>query len=275
MAAWEADAWQRSFEIWTFQLLNMSLTKESFTKLSKTESWELYQTLLKEKADVLDGIDKKITDAVAKIVKLEADNVKLEARLEKVEGELAVAKACNQALKEGTINLERKSIQDNQYHRLENVEFSGIPAAVKPDELEAKVIGVAKAIGVNLNPRDFAACHRLPKGDTTIARFVNRKDVDALFANCRKLKDADLSAILGANHKPVYVNTNLCPELRNMRWKAKKLKEAGLVAFFGVSRRGPYVQREEKGTKHHVFVNSDLSPFLDDRSLDEILQAEI
>lgn len=249
----------------------MSLSEESFRKLSKSETWELYQTLLKEKSDVLDAIDKKVSDAVEKIVKLEADNAKLETRLAIVEGELAIAKACNVALKEGTINLERKVIQDNQYHRLENVEISGIPAAVKSDDLEEKVIGIANVMGVNLQPHDFAACHRMPKGDTTIARFVNRKVVDALFANCRKLKDADLSSVLGANHPPVYVNTNLSPELRNMRWKAKKLKEAGLVEFFGVSRRGPYVQREEKGTKYHVFVNSDLDQFLGNHTLEEIL----
>ena len=57
-----------------------------------------------------------------------------------------------------------------------------------------------------------------------------------------------------------------------MRWKTKKLKEAGLIAFYGTSRRGPYIQRETKGNKYHVFVDSDLSQFLaEGQALDDIL----
>jgi len=250
----------------------MSLTEEMFLKLSKVEAWALFQTLQREKMDMLEGINKNLNDAVLKLVELEVKNDHLETRLLAVEGELSIAKTCNLALKEGMICFERKAIQSSQYDRLENVEIVGIPASVKPEEIEEKVIGIAKSIGVDLKSRDFAACHRMPRGDTTIARFVNRKDVDMLFANSSKLKNIDLSPVLGANHSQVYVNPNLCPELRNMRWKTKKVKEAGLVAFYGTSRRGPYIQREAKGTKYHVFVDSDLSQFLGEgQVLDEVL----
>ena len=145
----------------------------------------------------------------------------LEARLVTVEGELSISKACNIALKDGLINFERKLIQDNQYDRLENVKLAGIPAEVADDKLEGVVIDIAKSIGVGLNPRDIAACHRMPRKKDTIVRFVNRKDVDSLFANASKLKGKDLSSILGPSHPHVFINPNLCPELKNMRWKTK------------------------------------------------------
>lgn len=254
----------------------MSLTEEMFLKLNKNEAWELFKNLQAEKSDTLDEINKNLGDAIKKMGELETKNALLESRMLAVEGELGITKACNRALKEGLINFEKKSIQSNQYDRLENIEIVGIPEDVKPEKLEETVIGIAKAIGVDLKPRDFAACHRMPRGKDTIARFVNRKDVDLLFANCSKLKDNNLSSVLGPDHRsPVYINPNLCPELRNMRWKTKKLKEAALVAFYGTSRRGPYIQRESKGEKHHVFVDSDLLQFLEvGQELDHVLYGE-
>lgn len=253
----------------------MSLTEEMFLKLNKNEAWELFRTLQTEKSDTLDEINKNLGDAIKKMGELETKNIHLETRILAVEGELSVAKTCSRALKEGLINLERKAIQANQYDRLENVEIVGISEDVKPEALEETVIGIAKAIGVDLKPRDFAACHRMPRGKDTIARFVNRKDVDSLFAKCSQLKNKDLSPVLGPSHSVVYINPNLCPELKNMRWKTKKLKEAGLVAFYGTSRRGPYVQREPKGDKYHVFVDCDLHQFLKDgQELDQVLYGD-
>ena len=201
----------------------MSLTEAMFTKLTKLESWELYQKLQSEKNGTLDEISKKLDEAINKTIELEAKNDLLETRMLAVEGELSIAKACNVALKDGLIAFERKQIQANQYDRLENVEIAGIPAEVDDDKLEEVVIGIAKSIGVGLKPRDIAACHRMPRGKDTIARFVNRKDADALFSNANKLKGKDLSSILGPTHQPVYINPNLCPDLKNMRWKTRKL----------------------------------------------------
>ena len=134
------------------------------------------------------------------------------------------------------------------------------------------MIGIAKSIGVDLKPSDIAACHRMPRGKDTIARFVNRKDADSLFSNANKLKGKDLSSILGSTHQPVFINPNLCPELKNVRWKTKKLKEAGRVTFYGSNRRVPFVQLEQKGTRYQVFVNSDITCYLDEgQSLDSVM----
>lgn len=194
----------------------------------------------------------------------------LEVRVVKLESELAISKNANAVLKKEIVKCEKKRRQDNQYDRLENVEISGIPASVEPADLENAVIAVAKEIGVVFSAHDVSACHRLP-GDATIVRFPSRRHADALFRNARKLKGLDLSVQLGRDHPAVYINPNLCPEFRSMRWKAKRLKDEGLVAFYGTSRRGVYVLKEQGGDKHFVDVDSDLDEFLGDKKLNEVL----
>ena len=246
-----------------------------FHKLNKNESWELFQKLQNEKAGTLDEIIKKLDAAISKNQELEKKNAELETRLIVVEGELAITKACNEALKDGLVALESKQIQANQYDRLENIEIVGIPTEVEDEKLEEAVIGVAGSIGVALTPRDISACHRMPRGEDTIIRLVNRKDADSLLANASQLKGKDLSAVLGPSHPNVYINPNLCPELKNMRWKTKKLKEAGLIAYYGTNRRGPFVQLEPKGPRHQVFVDRDIACYLNDgQSLDSVLHPQ-
>ena len=94
--------------------------------------------------------------------------------------------------------------------------------------------------------------------------------MDSMFRNAPKLKGLDLSTLLGPNHALVYINPNLCPELKSMRWRARKLKNAGLVIRFGTKRRSVYIQ-EERGAKIQIFVDSHLTEFLNDAPLSSVL----
>ena len=243
----------------------MSLSEEMFLKFDKKQMWKVYSDLMSEKKS-MGELTKSVNVALKKILDLEA-------RVDKLEGELAVSKNANSLLKKEVTTCERKRRQDNQYTRLENVEISGIPASVGLPDLEKTVIAVAKEIGGVLSPRDISACHRLPC-DGTIVRFPSRKNADALFKNARNLKNKDLSAHLGPAHPPVYINPNFCPEFRSMRWKAKRLKEEGLVFAFGTSRRGVFVQKAGGGEKIPVELDADFEPFLDDKPLHEVLYPE-
>ena len=138
-------------------------------------------------------------------------------------------------------------------------------------ELEDIVIGLAGDIDVDVESCDISACHRLGNRGDVIVRFVNRKTADAMFRNAPKLKGLDLSPLLGADHKPVYVNPNLSPELKSMRWKARKMKDAGHVARYGSNRRGVYVQKVDRGSKVQVFTDGDLEEFLDGTPLATVL----
>ena len=241
----------------------MSLTEEMFLKLKKEEMWTVFKDLQTKQAS-LDEIN-------AKLDKLSA----LEGRVVKLESELSISKNANTLLKKELVSLQKSHVSLSQYGRLENVEIAGIPESIKKEELEPTVIALAKKIGVSFTAADVSACHRLP-GDRkdTIIRFPNRKFADSLFANSRKLKGMDLTALLGANHSPIYINASLSPELKRMRWKAKKVHEAGLVARYGANRRGVFVQKAAEGDKSLIEVDSDFDKFLAGKTLHSIINGD-
>ena len=242
----------------------MEIRREVFEKMSKADIWEVFNKLQTERVS-LHEIKK---DTSATLTKLEA----LDKRVVALEGELSVSKNANSLLKEEISRLERKVLADNQYGRLENIEIAGIPPKSNDSELEDIVVAIANEINVEVEPSDISACHHLggERGDV-IVRFVNRKAADSMFRSAPMLKGLDLSTLLGADHAPVYINPNLCPELKSMRWKARKMKDAGFVARFGTNRRGVYVQKEERGAKTQIFVDGDLTEFLNGTPLSSVL----
>ena len=74
------------------------------------------------------------------------------------------------------------------------VEIDGIPTEVgdDPKQLEIAALKILKAIGVDCEPVDIEAIHRLPARlgiKPTIVRFNNRKTAVAARSNKSKLKD--------------------------------------------------------------------------------------
>ena len=192
-----------------------------------------------------------------------------EERLIKVESELVVAKKANTLLRNQLNMIEKNRLMDNQYGRLENIEIVGIPGSVDQKDLEAKVIEVAAKIDVTLVATDISACHRLGKSETTIVRFPNRKHADSMFANAGKLKDVDMVDVLGEGHSKVFFNANLCPEFKAMWMKSKRMKAAGLISYYGSSRRGVYVttSSEKDARRFAVLVDGDLEQFVPEGSV--------
>ena len=117
--------------------------------------------------------------------------------------------------------LKRQAAEDNQYGRRENVEISGIPSSIPNEKLEEAVIAIAEKTGNVITSKDISACHRL-KGDSTIVRFVNQKHAESLLDNSRRLRNIKQLSSVG-NDKPLYINPNLSPDLRKIRWKASIL----------------------------------------------------
>ena len=249
-------------------------------KLNKQEMWEMFKRTQEEKL-LLDTISQNLEKAVAKIDELESKNSSLQDSVSKMGDRIAVLEKVNEALQKSVVSVRRNQAQDNMYGRLENVEISGISPDVPDAELEDKVIAISKEIGVNIKARDISACHRLGRRGRqerdTIVRFVNRKNADKLFANSKKLKNKDLSTILGQNHKAIYINPNLSPHMKEMRWKLKKMKLAGVISGFGTSRRGVHVHEADEdggfGKKVSIYVDEDLSTYLKEKSLSEVLDS--
>ena len=49
----------------------------------------------------------------------------------------------------------------DQYTQRNNIEIQGIPATVKDEHLENKVIDIFRFLKINIDPSDTEDCHRL------------------------------------------------------------------------------------------------------------------
>ena len=122
--------------------------------------------------------------------------------------------------------LEKQQAKMEQYSRRNNVEISGISNEVSDENLEKKVIDICKESGIDLNPCDIEACHRLPSGNVNtsnskcvIVKFVNRKHSEAML----RLKKSINS------HSNTYITNSLCPYYRFLWGKCKDLQRKGLI----------------------------------------------
>ena len=102
---------------------------------------------------------------------------------EKFSNEIRISENTSKVLQEAfqktknkIVELERNQHQLEQYSRRECLDFSGIPNALPPKELESFGIHALEEIGIMLIKFQITACHRLGRSERTIVNFVNRKD---------------------------------------------------------------------------------------------------
>ena len=148
---------------------------------------------------------------------LKEENMKFQSRVEQLEDMI--------------LRMEIAKNNHDQYTRRNNIEIQGIPARVKDEHLENKVIDIFRCLKISIDPSDIEDCHRLgnstPKN--TIVRFVNRKfckkALEAKF-DLRKINNAELhfdtSSVL-------YFSENLTPYNQYLAWKCRELKRANLI----------------------------------------------
>ena len=220
-------------------------------------------------------LDKKeLTDVLAQLKaaleKMDEDRRKIE----KLESELVVTKNVSTILKkeiatikkefdetnDALYDLEKERLRDNQYGRRENVEIANIPENVKDEQLESTVIKIMDEIGVAVESNDISACHRLKNG-STIVRFLNRKNAIKLFEKNIVIKSFDFEGLFGKKTK-LFINPNLCPQLKRLFWTLRQLKNAKLVAYYGSDQNGIYHQKEKKARKQYIYLEQDLYSFV-------------
>ena len=155
-----------------------------------------------------------------------------------------------------------------QYIRRNNIEISGIPD-IFTNNLEEKVIEVCNLYGVEVKADDIEACHRLPKGRkqqklpaSTIVRFVNRKKVEML--KMKRKDEVNLERIGFPKGMKIFFNDNLCPYYRNLWYKCRHLKQAGLVKYVWTSNGIVKVRRDENSPALKIVHNDDLSDHFPD-----------
>lgn len=140
-------------------------------------------------------------------------------------------KICNDS-SQRFIELERSHYLYMQYGRRESVEITGIPIAVKTEQLEEEVISVYKEANVEVDGRelshhDIAACHRIGKKGVTIVRFVNRKFAWQGLANGKNLKDKKVY-----DQGDVYINNSFCDEFKKYGYYIRKLRKKGDISGY-------------------------------------------
>lgn len=166
---------------------------------------------------------------------LQKENAALKSELQSVKDELAEKTTL-------IVDIERDVVDLQQYIRRNNIEICGIPNSIEQKDLEDTVIKIADAIDVKITKNEIEACHRLAnKKDNfgpkkTIVRFVNRKKVENLHRNKKKLSSDRVKNKLQSFdlHDAVYVNSNLCPYNKYLWGKCKRLHENKLIDRFWV-----------------------------------------
>ena len=118
-----------------------------------------------------------------------------------------------------------------------------------------KVIDICKESGIELNPYDIEACHRLPSGRVNtsnskrvIVKFVNMKHSEAML-RLKKLINS---------RSNVYITNSLCPYYRFLWGKCKDLQRKALINEAFCLGAVDTIKVRENGPPIKIFHENDL-----------------
>ena len=114
--------------------------------------------------NITDLVNKSITNIKDSIIDaLKEGNMKLKSRVEQLEDKI--------------LRMEIAKNNHDQYTQRNNTEIQSIPATVKDEHLENKVIDIFRFLKINVDPSDIKDCHRLGNSTAknTVVCFVKRK----------------------------------------------------------------------------------------------------
>ena len=117
---------------------------------------DIKKNLTKSIRDIVTERISKVKDSI--IEALREENIKLQMKCKSLEAKL--------------FESQKASNKQDQYSRRNNLKIHGIPAEVKDDQLEEKVIDIFSQLSISLSKSDIEDCHQLGKSNT-IVRFVN------------------------------------------------------------------------------------------------------
>ena len=93
----------------------------------------------------------------------------------------------NNVLENKIVNLEEQPSNNEQYHRPNNVEISGISNQIPDQDLEEN-IKICRDLDINMSPMDTKGCHRLPLGrnytNTTKPVVMSKNKVFVTHSSC-------------------------------------------------------------------------------------------
>ena len=130
-------------------------------------------------------------------------------------------------LERRVVELERTVIRNGQNSRKNNLELSGIPRSVDHGALKSMVSNIISKMSTETQctSKDIEACHRMSATNpTTIVKFKSREIVDNILKNKK-----DLKKVKTDENTRLFVNHNLCPELKEISYNCRILKRKNLI----------------------------------------------
>ena len=181
---------------------------------------------------------------------------------------------CTNDLKKQRNNEELKVDELEQYDRIQNLIFEGVPQ-FQNDNVTEIILSLASKLDVNLTANDISIAHRLPvkrprlnsESNVTdrrhpgiIVRFISRQKRNDMYLNRMKAKDISDFPVQGMNK--LYVNENLTQLRKRLFWLAKQ-KAKELDYNFIWTSNGQIIIREDK--------KADSLPIRTEYDLDNLL----
>ena len=127
------------------------------------------------------------------------------------------------------------------------------------------MVSIAKALDVEIHDNDIEACHRLKgknnsNSERTIVRFTNRKFCETLQFKKSKLREKKIKEKLNKLKITgnIYINPNLCPYMRFIWGKCKKLYDEKLINRFWIYNGYVYIAQDEESDKVKITHLDDL-----------------
>jgi archaellum component FlaC len=211
-------------------------------KSVKNETLEL-KVSVQHLSDSMDDITKQFSDFQKELNKVKAENQEL--------------RGGNILLNRRVTELEERVRDLEQYSRKNNVEISGIPKTPNED-VKTIVREVGKALGVEVQPSQIAAAHRIPSYNKTrvpslVVQFTERTMKEAFITKFKESRSQSFHLTANkVNHNfpndRVYVNDHLSPENKVFFAKLKaKCKELGYA--FVWCRDGKFFIRKSAGER--------------------------
>ncbi len=210
------------------------LSEDQVEKIVSQHTIELKSALesLQSELNILKSAQKKLSEDCELLNDLQqgtdAQVEQLQESLESVAGEDNSLRQNNYKWHEenkDTLKKMRQNIDDvEQIHKMNNLRIAGLEEE-DDEDVQAKVIGLAKDLNTKLEPKDIIEVQRMgrPKQNQTrdiLIKFANHQIRNALYQNRKRLQHT---------RSGVYMNEDLTQGRSKLFYEARKLRKQGRI----------------------------------------------
>ncbi|KAG8316210.1 hypothetical protein J6590_108730 [Homalodisca vitripennis] len=202
------------------------LTKDFIVKVMEAFKTEVFQELKSFKNDMLE-LTKSVQFISDKIDSSTALMEELRTQFADLKRENAELRSENEVICQELTELRERTRELEQYSRRNNIEISGVPMT-DGERMEAVVKDVGAALGLQVEPAEVAAAHRVPsfkrgREQSIIVQFNNRARRDQWIAKYREKRQLTAKEINPAfPSSRVFVNDHLSPANKQFYARVKQ-----------------------------------------------------